>query len=140
MTKAFLVDLDRGIGCYACEIACKDENDLAPGMRRVKVSAVDAGEFNRFYVPVFEMDRRGVGACTLCPQLQAEGRRPACVHNCLTDALHFGESGEITAKAEDRVGEMFNALSIRGNVVYVSRKPIGDPVKNVVLGSKLPQS
>ena len=140
MTKAFLVDLDRCIGCYACEIACKDENDLAPGIRRVKVSAVDAGEFNRFYVPVFEMDRRGVSACTLCPQLQAEGRRPACVHNCLTDAIYFGESGEIKAKAEDRVGEMFNALSKRGNVVYVSRKPIGDPVKNVVLGSRLPQS
>lgn len=134
MIKSFLVDLDRCIGCYACEIACKDENDLAPGIRRVKVNAVDAGEFNRFYVPVFEMDRRGVGACTLCPQLQAEGRSPACVQNCLTDALKFDEYGEIKEKAEERVGEKFYALSKRGNVVYVSRKPIGDLVKNVVLG------
>lgn len=133
MTKSFLVDLDRCIGCYACEIACKDENDLAPGIRRVRVNGVDAGELNRFYVPVFEMGKRGVGACTLCPQLQFEGRRPACVHNCLTDALHFGESGEINAKAEDMVGEKVYAPSKRGNVVYVSRKPIGDSVKNVFL-------
>jgi Fe-S-cluster-containing dehydrogenase component len=134
MTKSFLVDLDRCIGCYACEIACKDENDLAPGIRRVKVNAVDAGEFNRFYVPVFEMSRRGVGACTLCPQLQVEGRRPACVHNCLTDALHFGESGEINAKAEGMVGEKFSVPSKKGNVLYVSRKPIVDSVKNEILG------
>jgi Fe-S-cluster-containing dehydrogenase component len=81
MTKAFIVDLDRCVGCYACEIACKDENDLVAGVRRVKVSAVEVGELNRFYIPVFALDKRGVEACTLCPQLQAEDRRPACVHN-----------------------------------------------------------
>ena len=51
--KAILVDIDRCIGCFACEIARKDENDLAPGIRRVKVNAIDAGEFNRYHVPVF---------------------------------------------------------------------------------------
>jgi Fe-S-cluster-containing dehydrogenase component len=134
MTKAFLVDLDRCIGCYACEIGCKDENDLAPGVRRVKVNAVDAGEFNRFYVPVFEMEGRGVGACTLCPQLQAEGRRPACVHNCLTNALHFGDAAEIGAKAEGMTGEKLATPHKKANVIYVSRKPLCDPVKKVTSG------
>jgi len=134
MTKAFLVDLDRCIGCYACEIACKDENDLAPGVRRVKVNPVDVGEFNRFYVPIFEIDKRGVGACTLCPQLQAEGRRPACVHNCLTNALHFGDLGEIEAKAARMTGEKLVSQHKRARVVYVSRKPLADPVKKVVSG------
>ena len=134
MTKAFLVDLDRCIGCYACEIACKDENDLASGVRRVKVNSVDVGEFNRFYVPVFEMEKRGVGTCTLCLQLQAEGRRPACVHNCLTNALYFGDAVEIEAKAEGMAGDKLATPHKRAKVVYVSRKTLGEPVKKVVSG------
>ena len=134
MTKTFLVDLDRCIGCYACEIACKDENDLAPGVRRVKVTTVDVGKSNRFYVPVFEMEKRGVGACTLCPQLQVEGRRPACIHNCLTNALHFGDSSEIEAKAGGIAGEEFTTPHKQANVVYVSRKPLGEQVKKVTSG------
>jgi Fe-S-cluster-containing dehydrogenase component len=124
--KALLVDLDRCIGCYACEIACKDENDLAPGIRRVKVNAVDVGEFNRFYVPVFALEQRGVDGCTLCPQLQAEGRRPACVHNCLTNALYFGESEEIEKRADSMAGDKLLATHNRAKVVYVSRKTVSE--------------
>ena len=122
--KAFLVDLDRCVGCYACEIACKDENDLAAGVRRVKVGAVDVGEFERFYVPVFALDRRGVEGCTLCPQLQAEGRRPACVHNCLTNALFFGEKAEMVEKAEGLRPERLLSEHGRASVIYASTKPI----------------
>lgn len=124
MTKTFVVDLDRCTGCFACEIACKDENDLAPGVRRVKVGVVDEGEYNRFYVPVFALDKRGVEACTLCPQLQAEGRRPACVYNCLTNALFFGDSSEMEKKAERIRPEKVKDEYKRANVIYVSSKPI----------------
>ena len=128
MTKAFLVDLDRCIGCYACEIACKDENDLAPGTRRVKVNAVDVGEFNRFYVPAFTLDKRGVDGCTLCPQLQAEERRPACVHNCLTNALVFGDKSEMEEKAKSMQGEKRTSEHKRATIIYVSRKPLGENI------------
>jgi Fe-S-cluster-containing dehydrogenase component len=124
MTKAFIVDLDRCTGCYACEIACKDENDLAPSVRRVRVDSIEVGEFNRFYIPVFTLEKRGVEACTLCPQLQAEGRRPACVHNCLTNALFFGESSEMEEKAEKMRPERVKREHKRANVIYVSSKSI----------------
>ena len=120
---AFLVNLDRCIGCYACEIACKDENDLAPGVGRVKVKIVDAGEFNRFYIPAFELNRRDAGGCTLCPQLQIEGRRPACVGNCLTNALHFGEIKEIRKRADAMAGEKFIVAQTKATTIYVSKKP-----------------
>jgi Fe-S-cluster-containing dehydrogenase component len=126
MTKAFIVDLDRCVGCYACEIACKDENDLAPGVRRVRVNIVDMGELNRFYVPVFALDKRGVEACTLCPQLQAEGRRPACVHNCLTNALYFGDSAEMEEKAKGMRRERMDDTHKRASVIYVASKPIDE--------------
>jgi Fe-S-cluster-containing dehydrogenase component len=122
--KAFLVDIDRCIGCFACEIACKDENDLAPGIRRVKVSSINAGEFNRFYVPIFALDQRGTEGCTLCPQLQAEGRRPACVHNCLTNALHFGDEAEMNKKASGMPGEKLSNYYSKAIVIYASRKPL----------------
>jgi Fe-S-cluster-containing dehydrogenase component len=122
--KAFLVNIDRCIGCYACEIACKDENDLAPGIRRVKVNSIDVGEFNRFYVPTFALDQRGVEGCTLCPQLQAEGRSPACVHNCLTKALHFGEEAEIKNKASGMPGEKMSTNFSKAVVIYASKKPL----------------
>jgi Fe-S-cluster-containing dehydrogenase component len=134
VTKTFLVDLDRCIGCLACEIACKDENDLAPGIRRIKINAVDVAKFDKFYVPVFELEKRGVVGCTLCPQLQAEGRVPACSLNCLTNAIYFGESGEIETRAKGMKGEKLILQHMRANVVYVSRKPIGEDVKVIIEG------
>jgi len=135
MSRAFLVDLDRCIGCYACEIACKDENDLTSGVHRVKVQTVDVSALNRFYVPVFEMDKHGVGGCTLCPQLQAEKRRPACVDNCLTSALDFGESEEIETRVEHRARERFITSHKRAKIIYISKKQISDQLKNEVTKS-----
>jgi len=126
--KAFAVDLDRCTGCYACEITCKDENNLAPGVRRVKVNVVEAGEYNRFYVPVFALDKRGVGGCTLCPQLQAEERRPACVHNCLTNALFFGDADEMAEKAKKMRNETMADEHKKATVYYASSKPIPEGI------------
>ena len=121
--KAFLVNLDRCIGCYACEIACKDENDLSSGVGRVKVKIVDAGEFNRFYIPAFALERRVTDGCTLCPQLQIEGKKPACVGNCLTNALYFGELEEIRKQADAMLGEKFMVTQAKATTIYVSGKP-----------------
>jgi Fe-S-cluster-containing dehydrogenase component len=122
--KTLLVDIDRCIGCFACEIACKDENDLAPGIRRIKVNSIDVGDYNRFYVPVFALDQRGKEGCTLCPQLQAEGRKPACVHNCLTNALHFGDLAEMEKKASSMPGEKMSTDFSKAVVIYASRKSL----------------
>ncbi len=90
---------------------------------RVKVKIVDAGEFNRFFVPAFALDRRDAGGCTLCPQLQIEGKKPACVGNCLTNALHFGELEEIRKQADAMQGEKFIVTQSKATTIYVSRKP-----------------
>ena len=122
--KAFFVNIDRCIGCYACEIACKDENDLAPGLRRVMVRIVEAGNLNRFYIPEFSLDIMGVSGCTLCPQLQAEGRKPACVSNCLTNALCFGDLEEIKNQVEKIPGFKFQKEQKKGTTIYTSKKPL----------------
>jgi Fe-S-cluster-containing dehydrogenase component len=122
--KAFLVNIDRCIGCYACEIACKDENDLSPGIKRVMIRIVEAGELNRSYVPEFSLETIDVSGCTLCPQLQIEGRRPACVNNCLTNALDFGDLEEMKKQAEKIRGFKFEKEQKKGITVYASKKPL----------------
>jgi Fe-S-cluster-containing dehydrogenase component len=37
MERLFLVDLDRCFGCYACEVACKQENNLPVGPRPMRI-------------------------------------------------------------------------------------------------------
>lgn len=56
MTKmTMVVDLDRCIGCYACEIACKQENDVNLGSYWNKVQTM--GPYGDF--PMWR--------CTSCP-------------------------------------------------------------------------
>jgi Fe-S-cluster-containing dehydrogenase component len=122
--KAFLVNIDRCIGCYACEIACKDENDLASDIRRVMIRIVEAGNLNRFYVPEFSLETIDVSGCTLCPQLQIEGRKPACVNNCLTNALGFGDLDEMRKQSEKVPGFKYEKEQKKGTTIYISKKSL----------------
>lgn len=116
--KAFLVDVDRCVGCRACEIACEDENDLPAGAQRVRVATVKTGERSRLYVPTFNLVG-GASGCTLCPQLQAEGRGPACVANCLTNAIHFSDLEDIDEAAAMEKGRLIREGRV-ATVIYVS--------------------
>ena len=90
----------------------------------LRSTRIDVAEFNRFYIPIFALDKSGVEACTLCPKLLAEGRRPACVNNCLTNALHFDDADKMDEKAKTMVGDKIVVPSKKANVVYISRKPM----------------
>lgn len=73
---AFVVDVDRCIGCKGCMVACKNENDVALGANRNIV--YDVGPMGTF--PDLEMYFLPV----MCQQCQD----PACVKVCPTNACH----------------------------------------------------
>ncbi len=120
--KSFMVDLDRCVGCYACIIGCKDENNLAAGTDRISLRVIEGKEeLYTHYIPEFNMDGEGASRCTTCPQLQAQGRRPACAANCLTDAILFDDAEGIEAAAK---GRHVKVVEGQPSVTYVSSKEI----------------
>ncbi len=89
MKVYILVDLDKCIGCYACEIACKQENRVPEGKKLVEVKrigpAIIDGNMKMEYYPAMY-------GCTLCPNRE-DG--PACVDACPTKALRLCEDAEV---------------------------------------------
>ena len=77
-----LVDLDRCVGCYACEVACKQENSLKPGTPWIRVYIVGpevvSGKWMMDYIP------RISNGCDFC---KSRGLQPSCVAHCPTKAL-----------------------------------------------------
>jgi Fe-S-cluster-containing dehydrogenase component len=82
MREYIVANVSRCLGCHACEIACKQENRLPPGVRIVEVVQVgpaEVGGVTRMdYVPKMK------GGCSLCSGRPAG---PACVETCPTGAL-----------------------------------------------------
>ena len=70
---AFVVDLDRCIGCKGCQIACHMENGTALGVNRIQVRQV--GPFGVF--PDLEM--------YFLPAMCQQCEDPSCVRVCPTD-------------------------------------------------------
>lgn len=81
--KQFLVEnIDRCVGCYTCEVACKQEH----GEKRIRLLTIGPatgieGETSMEQI-VLATDE-----CDLCSELARKGIPPACVRSCPTHAL-----------------------------------------------------
>jgi Fe-S-cluster-containing dehydrogenase component len=85
--QGILVDLDLCAGCYACEVACKQENYVPIGVRWIQVVTIGPkkvdGHMRMDYLPMM------MEGCTCCEHRLSKGLRPRCVDNCPTQALEF---------------------------------------------------
>lgn len=91
--NCLVINLDRCIGCYACEVACKMENDIALGERWNKVVQVEPfGEFphvSTYWLPV------------MCQQCEES----PCTHVCPTGASYRDEAtGMVLVDKEKCIG------------------------------------
>ena len=101
MTKnALLVDYQYCSGCHSCELACRNVLGLGLGQWGIKLAQVepfelDDGSFEWIYQPI------PTKLCDGCEERVAEGKKPACVHNCLAFCLEFGTLEDMTKRAEE---------------------------------------
>jgi Fe-S-cluster-containing dehydrogenase component len=69
--NAIVVNLDRCIGCYGCEVACKMENDIALGERWNKVMQVEPyGTFPKvssYWLPTMCQQCADAPCAVVCP-------------------------------------------------------------------------
>ena len=93
-----LADLERCVGCYACEVACKQENRTSRGTPWIRVHTVGPelvdGKLRMEYIPLI-LDR-----CTFCRNRDMD---PSCVAHCPTKALSiFNTNSILDALRSDR--------------------------------------
>src|SRR5438552_1275990 len=111
----FVIDHRKCIGCHACTVACKSENDVPLGVFRTWVKYVEKGEFpnSRRFFQVTRCNHCDNAPCvTICPT-RALFRRPdgivdfdparcigckSCMQACPYDALYIDPISHTAAK------------------------------------------
>lgn len=90
--KTLVIDLDRCIGCFACEIACKQENGVPLGVYYNKVLSIGpTGVFpniKQYFLP---------SVCQVC-------KDAPCVTVCPTGASYKTADGQILIDKEKCIG------------------------------------
>ena len=90
--KTLVIDLDRCIGCFACEMACKQENNVPLGVHYNKVLSIGPmGKFpdlTQYFLPT---------VCQHC-------KDAPCVKVCPTGATYQTEDGQVLVNKEKCIG------------------------------------
>ncbi len=84
----FYVDVKRCIECGGCEVACKNENDVPPGIARIRVVTVNEGRQGETNIAV---------PCMQCSNAP-------CVAVCPVDALFTRPDGIVHVNKETCIG------------------------------------
>jgi Fe-S-cluster-containing dehydrogenase component len=90
--NVLLVDVYSCTGCYACEVACKQEHDLPVGHNWITVR-----ENNPLQDGVPTRPRYVVAHCMHC-------NKPPCLEPCPVDAIEKRKDGIVLVKQEDCIG------------------------------------
>jgi len=85
---AMVIDTRRCIGCHACTVACKSENDVPLGYSRSWVEYIEKGDFPN-------VDR------SFLPRLCNQCSKPACVDVCPTGATYKRKEDGIVVVDDD---------------------------------------
>lgn len=97
-----LIDYKYCTGCHSCEVACKNEKELAHGEWGIKLMEVgpwklSTGQWEWEYLPV------PTTHCDLCADRVKDGKLPTCAFHCLAGVIEYGTTEDL-AKRMDELG------------------------------------
>ncbi len=92
------INYDFCVGCHACEVACKTENNRPAEEWGIRVREVEPETTGgkQYFFP-FPTDK-----CNLCGKRTVKGKDPACVHNCWAGIMKFGTVEELAREMEKK--------------------------------------
>ena len=107
MKFGIIVNTNECVGCHACFTACKEENQVLPG---VKWNRIDRIEHEK--ARVIEYFRL---SCMHCED-------PACMKVCPVKAIHKGPRGEVLVDQSKCIGCQFCAMACPYGVRYLNEE------------------
>lgn len=119
-----VVDLRRCVGCHACSVACKTENEVPLGEFRMRVRYLMRPDRPQLaFLPLFS-DKD----CDFGQRRTSAGLDPACVAACPTGTLVFGDldaKNDKAAKlAKDKGAKPFGGpAKTKEDVLYIGHEP-----------------
>ena len=95
--RGLIIQYEFCTGCHSCEVACKKELDLPKGQFGIKLLEYgpvkkEDGCWDYFFIPA------PTDLCDLCSERIEAGKIPACVHNCQSKVMEFGDVEELAKK------------------------------------------
>lgn len=130
-----MVDSDACIGCRACAVACPYGHRHFLENNALSASYNQNGDLTPYQEKKYEKFQEGtVVKCDLCAPRVDQGREPACVVTCPTEARIFGDWEEddslLKSLVEERDGEpMLPDAGTEPNVYYLPDEEVNVPVK-----------
>jgi len=97
---AFYLDTQICIGCKTCMVACKDKNNLGPGVFWRRVYEYAGGEWISMPDGTFRQDVFAYYLSVSCNHCAS----PICVEVCPTGAMNQDESGIVTVDVNKCIG------------------------------------
>jgi anaerobic dimethyl sulfoxide reductase subunit B len=99
-TFGFHFDSSACSGCKTCQVACKDKNDLPPGIRYRRVYEVAGANWTKTDEGAWEHDIVAYNLSVACNHCE----NPVCVKACPTMAMHIELDGIVTVDPKKCVG------------------------------------
>lgn len=96
---AFYINTSACSGCKTCQAACKDKNDLAPGINWRRVYEAEGGEWKEEN-GVFTSLPYGYFLSLSCQNCE----KPECVRACPTTSMHVNGNGIVTVNPDLCIG------------------------------------